>query len=72
MSWRQYKFGLMPAERIAYYDIAGDYQEADNLLVDTHWAAFINPVQHGLRQYCMTLRQKVCWCLFKQGKIHYH
>uniref|UniRef100_A0A486XR83 UPF0276 protein BAL341_1715 n=1 Tax=Rheinheimera sp. BAL341 TaxID=1708203 RepID=A0A486XR83_9GAMM len=40
----------MPSERIAYYHIAGHYQEADDLLVDTHGAAVINPVWQLLAQ----------------------
>lgn len=48
----------MPTERIAYYHIAGHYQEADDLLVDTHGADVIDPVwallqsaylQHGVK-----------------------
>ena len=34
----------MPAKRIAYYHIAGHYREAEDLLVDTHGAAVIDPV----------------------------
>lgn len=34
----------MPAKRIAYYHIAGHYREAEDLLVDTHGAAIIDPV----------------------------
>lgn len=34
----------LPGERIAYGHIAGHYQEAEDLLVDTHGAAVIDPV----------------------------
>lgn len=34
----------MPAERIRYMHIAGHYQEAEDLLVDTHGADIIDPV----------------------------
>jgi uncharacterized protein len=34
----------MPAERIAYLHVAGHYNEADDLIVDTHGAAVIDPV----------------------------
>jgi uncharacterized protein (UPF0276 family) len=34
----------LPAERIAYLHIAGHYNEADDLIVDTHGADIIDPV----------------------------
>ncbi len=34
----------LPGERIAYGHIAGHYNEADDLIVDTHGAAIIDPV----------------------------
>lgn len=34
----------LPAERIRYIHIAGHYQEAEDLLVDTHGSAVIDPV----------------------------
>ena len=34
----------MPAERIVYMHMAGHYREAEDLLVDTHGAAVIDPV----------------------------
>lgn len=34
----------LPTERIAYIHIAGHYNEADDLIVDTHGAAVIEPV----------------------------
>lgn len=34
----------LPAERIAYFHIAGHYDEAEDLKVDTHGAAIIDPV----------------------------
>jgi uncharacterized protein len=34
----------LPAERISYFHIAGHYQEAEDLLVDTHGAAVIDTV----------------------------
>jgi uncharacterized protein (UPF0276 family) len=34
----------LPAERIVYFHIAGHYDEADDLKVDTHGAAVIDPV----------------------------
>lgn len=40
----------MPTERIAYYHIAGHYQEATDLLIDTHGAAVIDPVWQLLTQ----------------------
>ncbi|GAB59364.1 HvfB family MNIO-type RiPP peptide maturase [Rheinheimera nanhaiensis] len=48
----------MPANRIAYYHIAGHFKQAEDLLVDTHGAAVIDPVwqlltkayqQHGVK-----------------------
>lgn len=40
----------MPGERIAYYHIAGHFNEADDLLVDTHGSAVIDPVWQLLAQ----------------------
>lgn len=40
----------MPSDRIAYYHIAGHYKEAEDLLVDTHGAAVIDPVWQLLKQ----------------------
>lgn len=34
----------LPAERISYFHIAGHYNEADDLIVDTHGADVIDPV----------------------------
>jgi len=34
----------LPADRIQYFHIAGHYQEAEDLLVDTHGAPVVNPV----------------------------
>ncbi len=34
----------LPADRVAYFHIAGHYDEADDLKVDTHGAAIIDPV----------------------------
>ena len=34
----------LPANRVAYFHIAGHYDEADDLKVDTHGAAIIDPV----------------------------
>jgi uncharacterized protein (UPF0276 family) len=34
----------LPAERIVYFHIAGHYDEADDLKVDTHGAPVIDPV----------------------------
>lgn len=34
----------LPAERIAYSHIAGHYEEADDLIVDTHGADIVDPV----------------------------
>ena len=36
--------GALPADRIAYIHIAGHYNEAPDLIVDSHGAAFIDPV----------------------------
>lgn len=38
----------MPTERIAYMHIAGHYNEAEDLIVDTHGADVIDPVWHLL------------------------
>lgn len=38
----------LPAERIRYAHIAGHYNEADDLIVDTHGADVIDPVWHIL------------------------
>ncbi|SFD90985.1 hypothetical protein SAMN05428977_100276 [Nitrosomonas sp. Nm166] len=40
----------LPAERIRYIHIAGHYQEADDLIVDTHGANVIDPVWQLLDQ----------------------
>ena len=40
----------LPAERIAYGHIAGHYNEAEDLIVDTHGADIIDPVWHLLDQ----------------------
>jgi hypothetical protein len=40
----------LPAERIAYFHVAGHHQEAKDLLVDTHGAAVVNPVWQLLEQ----------------------
>ena len=40
----------MPTERIAYYHIAGHFKEAEDLLIDTHGAAVIDPVWQLLQQ----------------------
>ena len=34
----------LPADRVAYFHIAGHYDEADDLKIDTHGAAVIDPV----------------------------
>ena len=34
----------MPAERVAYLHVAGHYREAEDLVIDTHGAAVIDPV----------------------------
>lgn len=48
----------LPGERMAYYHIAGHYQESDDLIIDTHGADVVEPVWqllleayrvHGLR-----------------------
>jgi uncharacterized protein (UPF0276 family) len=36
--------GRLPGERIAYAHVAGHYEEAEDLRVDTHGAAVIDPV----------------------------
>jgi len=38
----------MPLDRVAYIHIAGHYNEADDLIVDSHAAAVIDPVWHLL------------------------
>jgi uncharacterized protein (UPF0276 family) len=38
----------MPAERVAYMHMAGHYNEAPDLIVDSHGAAVIDPVWHLL------------------------
>ncbi len=40
----------IPAERIAYIHVAGHYNEADDLIVDTHGADVIDPVWDLLEQ----------------------
>ncbi|MCG2633697.1 MAG: DUF692 domain-containing protein [Gammaproteobacteria bacterium] len=40
----------MPAERVVYLHVAGHYQEAEDLLVDTHGAPVIDPVWGLLQQ----------------------
>jgi len=40
----------LPAERIAYFHVAGHHQEAEDLLVDTHGAAVLDPVWQLLEQ----------------------
>jgi uncharacterized protein len=40
----------MPGERIAYYHIAGHFKQAEDLLIDTHGAAVIDPVWQLLQQ----------------------
>jgi uncharacterized protein (UPF0276 family) len=40
----------MPSERIAYYHIAGHFKETEDLLVDTHGSAVIDPVWQLLQQ----------------------
>ena len=46
---REFLKGL-PSKRIAYGHIAGHYNEADDLIVDTHGADVIDPVWHLLRE----------------------
>ena len=40
----------LPAERISYIHVAGHYNEADDLIVDTHGADVIDPVWELLDQ----------------------
>lgn len=40
----------LPADRIRYIHVAGHYQEAEDLIVDTHGANVINPVWQLLEQ----------------------
>ncbi|GHG73426.1 UPF0276 protein [Alishewanella longhuensis] len=40
----------MPSERIAYYHVAGHYQQTETLLIDTHGADIPDPVWHLLTQ----------------------
>ncbi|WP_372625276.1 DUF692 domain-containing protein [Arsukibacterium sp.] len=40
----------LPSERVAYYHVAGHYQEAPDLLVDTHGADIPDPVWQLLQQ----------------------
>jgi hypothetical protein len=40
----------MPTERIVYMHMAGHYNEADDLIVDTHGADVIDPVWELLEQ----------------------
>ena len=42
----------LPAERIAYYHVAGHYNEAKDLIVDTHGADVIDPVWELLEDAC--------------------
>ncbi|ADE15794.1 protein of unknown function DUF692 [Nitrosococcus halophilus Nc 4] len=43
----------LPSDRIAYIHVAGHYQEATDLLIDTHGAQVIHPVWELLNQACM-------------------
>lgn len=46
-----YEFlAAMPAERLMYLHIAGHYNEADDLIVDTHGADIVDPVWKLLQQ----------------------
>ncbi|MDT8406796.1 MAG: DUF692 domain-containing protein [Methylococcales bacterium] len=40
----------MPGERIAYYHVAGHFQDSPTLIIDTHGAAVIDPVWRLLQQ----------------------
>ena len=40
----------MPAERIDYLHVAGHYNEAEDLIIDTHGAAVVDPVWKMLQQ----------------------
>jgi len=40
----------LPADRIAYIHMAGHYQESEDLIIDTHGAAIIDPVWQLLEQ----------------------
>ncbi len=40
----------VPAERVAYFHVAGHHREAEDLLVDTHGAAVVDPVWQLLEQ----------------------
>src|SRR5690606_41409019 len=40
----------MPGERVVYMHVAGHFNEAEDLLVDTHGAAVIDPVWQLLDQ----------------------
>jgi uncharacterized protein (UPF0276 family) len=40
----------MPAERVMYLHVAGHYNEADDLIVDTHGADIVDPVWRLLQQ----------------------
>ena len=42
----------LPAERVAYYHVAGHYNEAEDLIVDTHGADVIDPVWELLAEAC--------------------
>lgn len=42
----------MPAERVVYMHMAGHYQEADDLIIDTHGADVIEPVWQLLEHTC--------------------
>ncbi|MFK7958402.1 MAG: DUF692 domain-containing protein [Lysobacterales bacterium] len=42
----------LPGERITYCHVAGHYNEAEDLIVDTHGAAIIEPVWELYRQAC--------------------
>ncbi|MFP3873521.1 MAG: DUF692 family multinuclear iron-containing protein, partial [Thiohalophilus sp.] len=40
----------LPAERISYIHVAGHYNEAEDLIVDTHGAPVIDPVWELLKK----------------------
>lgn len=72
----------IPSERIAYYHIAGHYQQAEDLLIDTHGADVIDPVwqllalayqQHGVKPTLLERDFNIpSWQKLQQELKHIH
>ncbi len=52
----------LPADRVVYFHVAGHYNEADDLIVDTHGADVIDPVWELLdKAYAILASCLRCW-----------